>query len=164
MKKFQIINLERFIKNRVVREWVEALIFALLVALVFRTWFYSTFKVPTGSMIPTIQIGDHLMADMHAYGLVVPFTEIKLFASSVEKGDIVIFPSPRDASVDLIKRVIAVEGDRVEITGETIYVNGQPEKQDHLYFNQYYRPVVFSSNFAVPKQFVVPTGKVWTLG
>lgn len=164
MKKFKIINLERFIKNDTIREWVEALIIALAIALVFRTWAYSPYRVPTGSMIPTIKIGDYLFANMHAYGFVVPFTDIKLFKSKVERGDIIIFPNPRDPSIPYIKRAVAVAGDSVEIIGETIYINGKPEDQNIPFYNERLMPVPYSFDFVVPKKFVVPEGKVWPLG
>ncbi len=160
----KIINLERFIKNKVIREWVEALIFAVIVAAIFRTWFFSPYGVPTGSMIPTIKIGDYLFANMHAYGYVVPFTDIKLFPSKVERGDIVIFPSPIDSDKDYIKRAVAVEGDVVEIVGEIIYINGKAENYPSLYYDRKLPPVVYNWKFAVSRKFTVPIGKVWTLG
>ncbi len=164
MKKFKIINLERFIKNDTIREWVEALIIALVIALIFRTWAYSPYRVPTGSMIPTIEIGDYLFADMHAYGFVIPFTDIKLLPEKVERGDIIIFPNPRDPSIPYIKRAVAVEGDEVEIIGETIYINGEAEDQKIPYYNPLHRPVPYSFDFAVNQKFTVPEGKVWPLG
>ncbi|MCP4750905.1 MAG: signal peptidase I [Proteobacteria bacterium] len=156
MKK--IINLERYIKNKVVREWVEALIFALIVALVFRTWLYAPYRVPTGSMIHTIEIGDHLFVNKHAFGFVVPFTDIKFFPSEVQRGDIVVFPYPEDPSFDFIKRVIAVGGDEVEIIGETVYVNGDVEKGDHIYYDD--------SIMVLPEHIkrIVPEGKLWVMG
>ncbi len=164
MTKIKIINLERFIKNDTIREWVEALIIALAIALVFRTWVYSPYRVPTGSMIPTIQIGDYLFADMHAYGFVIPFTDIKLFPSKVKRGDIIIFPSPKDPSIPYIKRAVAIEGDKIEIIDETIYINGKPEDQKVPFYNQYLNPLPYSDNFGVPQSFVVPKGKIWPLG
>lgn len=164
MKKFKIINLERFIKNDTIREWVEALIIALAIALIFRTWAYSPYRVPTGSMIPTIQIGDYLFANMHAYGFVVPFTDMKLFPSEVERGDIIIFPNPRDPSIPYIKRAVAVEGDRVEIRGEKIYINGKPEDPSIPFYDERHLPVPYDPTFAVPRSFVVEEGKIWPLG
>ncbi|MGK0290566.1 MAG: signal peptidase I [bacterium] len=131
----KIINLERFIKNKVAREWTEALIFAFLVALVFRTWLYAPFKVPTGSMHPTINVGDNLFANMHAYGFKIPFADKKLFAEKVKKGDIIIFPYPKDPSVDYIKRAIATGGDKIRIVKEKVYINGKLEKADFAYFD-----------------------------
>ena len=156
MKK--IINLERFIKNRVIREWIEALIFALAVALIFRTWLYAPYRVPTGSMIHTIEIGDHLFVSKHAYGFVVPFSDTKLFRSKVERGDVVVFPYPENPSIDFIKRVIAIGGDEVEIVGETVYINTVSENGDYLYHDD--------SKLSSPEniRLTVPEGKLWVMG
>lgn len=176
MKK--IINLERFIKNRQLREWIEALIVAGIVALIFRTWIYSPFKVPTGSMIPTIQIGDYLFANMHAYGLRVPFTDYKLFESKVERGDIIIFPSPEEGSdLDYIKRAIAIGGDEVEFKGEDVYINGQLEPSVKPFFNPSEPPIYkdtlllktpncrkYYSILPKGNSFTVPQGKIWAMG
>lgn len=154
----KIINLERFIKNKTIREWVEALIFALIVAMIFRTWLYAPYRVPTGSMIHTIEIGDHLFVNKHAYGFVVPFTDIKLFPSEVERKDIVVFPYPEDPSIDFIKRIIAVGGDELEIIGESVYVNGKLEKGDYLFYDD--------TLMALPEHIkvTVPEGKLWAMG
>lgn len=164
MKLQRILKLDRFIKNKTIREWVEALIFALVFAGIFRTWAYSPYNVPTGSMIHTIEIGDYLFADMHAYGFVVPFTDIKLFPSKVERGDIVIFPSPIDPSIPYIKRVVAIEGDHVELVGEDIYINGQFENNPNRFLDKRLPMVNHDQNFKVPKKFTVPAGHIWPLG
>lgn len=156
MKK--IINLKRLIKNKTIREWIEALIFAGIVALIFRTWLYAPYRVPTGSMIHTIEKGDHLFVNKHAYGFMIPFTNAKLFRSKVKRYDIVVFPYPEDPSIDFIKRIIAVGGDEVQIIGETVYVNGKPEAGDYIYYDQ---------SWLTPPQNVnikVPPGKLWVMG
>jgi signal peptidase I len=164
MKLSKLLRLDRFIKNEAIREWIEAILFALIVAGFFRTWLYSPYRVPTGSMIHTIEVGDYLFADMHAYGFVIPFTDIKLFPSKVRRNDIIIFPSPDNPSIPYIKRVIAVEGDEVEIRGERIFINGQPERADPLFFDENMSPVPYSPFFFVRQTFTVPKGKVWPLG
>jgi len=154
----KIINLERFIRNKTIREWVEALIFALLVAMVFRTWLYAPYRVPTGSMIHTIEIGDHLFVNKHAYGFVVPFTDIRLFRSKVQRKDIVVFPYPEDPSIDFIKRIVAVGGDTIEIMGESVYVNGELEKADYVFYDE--------TLMTLPEHIKVkvPEGKLWAMG
>lgn len=154
----KIINLERFIKNKTIREWVEALIFAGIVALIFRTWFYAPYRVPTGSMIHTIEKGDHLFVNKHAYGFVVPFTETRIFRSKVSRKDIVVFPYPEDPSIDFIKRVVAVGGDEIEIIGEMVYVNGERENAPYLYYDD--KLLAMPENFKVK----VPKGKLWVMG
>jgi len=156
MKK--IINFERFIKNKTIREWVEALVFALIVALIFRTWLFAPYRVPTGSMIHTIEIGDHIFVNKHSYGYWLPFTDTTLASSPVERGDIVVFPFPEDPSIDFIKRTIAIGGDTIEIKGESVFVNGKPENGNYRYYDR--------SLMAMPekRKFVVPEGKLWVMG
>ena len=77
------LRLDYVIPNRTIREWVEALIFAVVVATVVRTYLFAPFQIPSGSMLPTIQIGDHIFASMYTYGSPVPFTDIKLFELSL---------------------------------------------------------------------------------
>ena len=156
MKK--IINLERYIKNKTIREWVEALIFALIVATIFRTWLYAPYKVPTGSMIHTIEIGDHIFVNKHAYGLVIPFTDKRIFASRVKNGDIVVFPAPKNPDIDFIKRIVAVGGDTIEFVGEKVFLNGVEEKNSSLLYDKDYPP------FLLNKKIVVPEGKLFAMG
>ena len=86
------LRLDYVIPNRTIREWVEALIFAVVVATVVRTYLFAPFQIPSGSMLPTIQIGDHIFASMYTYGSPVPFTDIKLFENCL----LYTSPSPRD--------------------------------------------------------------------
>ncbi len=156
MKK--IINLERFIQNKTIREWIEALIFALIVAMIFRTWLYAPYRVPTGSMIHTIEIGDHLFVNKHAYGYVVPFTDIRLFSEKVERNDIVVFPYPKDPSIDFIKRIVAVGGDTIEIIGESVYINGKLENAEYVFYDE--------TLMTLPERIkiTIPEGKLWAMG
>jgi signal peptidase I len=92
----------------------------------FRSAWADWVTVPTGSMNPTILEGDRVFVDKHAYGLRVPFTLLHLTAGEDPvRGDIVVFDSPRDGT-SLVKRVIGVPGDTVELSGETLFVNGRP--------------------------------------
>jgi signal peptidase I len=109
------------------RQNVESLGVAILVALVVRSSVVEAFWVPSGSMLPTIQIGDHLFVNKLAYGLHVPFTGTDVAQwGHVQRGDIVVFTSPVDQKTDLIKRVVAVAGDTVEVRQKQLYVNGEP--------------------------------------
>ena len=130
------LGLERLVPNRTVREWVEALIFALIIASIVRTFLFAPFKIPSGSMIPTISIGDHIFATMFSYGVPVPFTDIKLFSQEVRRGDIIIFPYPRDPSVDYIKRVIAREDETVAVRNGKVLINGNVLNESYAYFDE----------------------------
>jgi signal peptidase I len=153
-----IFGLERIIKNRTAREWIEALIIALIVALIFRTWLFAPYRVPTGSMIHTIEIGDHLFVNKHRYGFVIPFTDHKFLNKPVQRNDIIVFPYPEDPTIDFIKRVIAVAGDEIEIIGETVRINGQIEDGAYRYYDE---------NLMSPPERIktrVPEGKLWVMG
>ena len=130
-----LLRLERFIPHRGTREWVEAALFALVVALVVRTFLFAPFKIPSGSMIPTIEVGDHIFATMYSYGIPVPFTQVKLFPQEIERGDIVIFPYPLDPSIDYIKRVIARGGETVEVRGTQVLVDGRPLDEPYAVYD-----------------------------
>ena len=127
-------RLDFLIPNKTIREWVEALIFAIVVATFVRTYFFAPFQIPSGSMLPTIQIGDHIFASMYSYGSPVPFTDIKLFKKPVRRGDIIIFPYPRDPSIDYIKRAIGLPGEKLEIKNDQVFINGEILDEPYAYF------------------------------
>jgi signal peptidase I len=133
--RLSLLRLERIIPNRGLREWLDAAVFALVIALLVRTFLFAPFKIPSSSMVPTIQVGDHIFATMFSYGIPVPFTDIKLFPQPIERDDIVIFPYPGDPSVDYIKRVIAVGGDTVEIEGTVVKVNGKASEVPFAHYD-----------------------------
>lgn len=108
-----------------IRENVEALVIALILALIIRTFVVQAFKIPTGSMLETLQIGDHILVNKFIYGVKVPFARKTIIPiKDPERGDIVVFIYPIDGR-DFIKRVIAVAGDTLEIRDKKIYVNGK---------------------------------------
>jgi signal peptidase I len=115
------------------REYADSIGVAVLVALFLRTFVVEAFKIPTGSMIPTMQVGDHIFVNKFLFGLHIPFTKIKFFElRKPQRGEVIVFIYPVDPSKDFIKRVVAVEGDTVQIRadspGETpdVIVNGRP--------------------------------------
>ncbi len=108
------------------REYAEAILVALALALVIRTFFVQAFKIPSGSMLPTLQIGDHLLVNKLLYGLRVPISGQRIFDfMSPERGDIVVFVFPEDTSKDFIKRVVGIPGDTIEIRKKQLFRNGQ---------------------------------------
>ncbi len=119
-------------RKSVFREYVEAIAWAVVLTLVIRAFVFEAFKIPTGSMIPSLQIQDHLFVNKFLYGLKIPFTRIKFLTLREPKpGEIVIFDYPYDddadsAGKDLIKRVIGVAGDKVHVADNVIYRNGKP--------------------------------------
>jgi signal peptidase I len=135
MSRQSLLRLERIIPNRTVREWADALIFAFVIAMIVRSFLFAPFKIPSGSMIPTIEVGDHIFATMYSYGLQIPFIDVRLFGQTPERGDIVIFPFPGDPSVDYIKRVIAKGGETVEVRGKDVLVDGKVLPEPYAYYD-----------------------------
>ena len=108
------------------RENIEAILVAILIALFIRTFVVQAFKIPSGSMKQTLQIGDHILVNKFIYGVKVPFLQTTIVPITNPKhGDIVVFKFPEDPSKDFIKRVIGVAGDVVEVRDKQVYVNNK---------------------------------------
>jgi signal peptidase I len=124
-------------RKSTVREYAEALGVALALALVIRTFVVQAFKIPSGSMLPTLQIGDHILVNKFLYGprLEIPLTQLSLGQlpglREPRPGDVVVFIWPKDRSKDFIKRVIAIEGQTVEMRGKQLYIDGQARDDPH---------------------------------
>jgi len=113
-------------KKKLIWEYAEAIITALILALLIRTFIIQAFKIPSGSMKPTLLVGDHILVNKFIYGTKIPFSDKRiLLFKKPEKGDIIVFKYPEDPARDFIKRVIAVEGDVIESKNKSIYVNGK---------------------------------------
>jgi len=109
-----------------IREYAEAILIALAIALVIRTFVVQAFKIPSGSMIPTLEIGDHILVNRFIYGFRIPYTRVRLLPfTTPQRGDVIVFVYPEDNSKDFIKRVVGVGGDTVEIKDKRVYVNGR---------------------------------------
>ena len=107
-------------------EYAQAIVIALVLALFIRTFFVQAFKIPSGSMIKTLLIGDHILVNKMAYGIRNPITRNSWVEfSRPRRGDVVVFIYPVDRSKDFIKRVIGVGGDVIEIKDKKVYVNGK---------------------------------------
>ncbi len=109
------------------RENVEAILVALVLAMIIRTFVIQAFKIPSGSMKNTLLIGDHILVNKFIYGIKLPFVGKTLIPiKNPQRGDIIVFEFPKDPSKDFIKRVVGVAGDTVEIRNKKVFVNGQP--------------------------------------
>jgi len=129
-------QLEKTRSKSVIREYAEAIIIAVLLALVIRAFIVQAFKIPSGSMKPTLLVGDHILVSKFIYGIKIPFTEKELFhLSNPKHADIVVFEYPVDPSKDFIKRVIGLPGDTVRIENKQVYVNDQPLTEPYAVFN-----------------------------
>ena len=120
-------------------ETIRTLIYAVLIAVVIRTVAFEPFNIPSGSMIPTLLIGDYLFVSKYTYGYSrysLPFG-IDLFPGRImdsppERGDVVVFKLPVDPSVDYIKRVIGLPGDRIQVRNSVLYINGEPVQRERI--------------------------------
>ncbi len=117
------------------REYVESLVIAVILALLVRSFVVEAFTIPSGSMEPTLLIGDYLLVNRLSYVVKVPFTDtVLLNIGEPQPGDTIVFRFPADHSKDFIKRVIAREGDTVEIRNKSVYVNGSQMRDTAAYF------------------------------
>jgi len=131
------------------REYLEALLWALLLAVLIRGWGVQAFKIPSGSMIPTLLVGDHLLVSKSSYDFVIldnefhipfgtgeesflkmPWPAVSIQLSDPERGDIIVFRFPEDRSTDFIKRIIALPGETVEVRGRDIFIDGRQIQDD----------------------------------
>ena len=149
-------------KKSVIRDWVESIIIAFLLALVIRTFLVQAFKIPTGSMRMTLIEGDLILVNKFIYGAKIPFTNLRLPALRPPKrGDVIVFIYPEDKSKDFIKRLVGLPGDLVEIKGGSIYINDKPISEE--IFNQIY--YYNRGQLALPGQMmVVPADSYFVLG
>ncbi len=113
------------------RENIEAIVVAVILALFIRTFIVQAFKIPSGSMKPTLLIGDHILVNKFIYGVKIPFWRKTIIPiKDPQRGDIVVFKFPEDPDKDFIKRVVGIAGDVVEVRDKKVYVNHQPLRGD----------------------------------
>ena len=120
-------------------ETVRVVIHALIIALVIRTFLFQPFNIPSGSMKATLLVGDYLFVSKYSYGYShysIPFSPPlfsgRIFGSAPARGDIVVFRLPKDDSIDYIKRVIGLPGDRIQVREGLLYINDVPVKRERL--------------------------------
>lgn len=136
-------------RKSVVREYAEAFGIAIFLALVIRTFLVQAYKIPSGSMEPTLLVGDHLLVNKLAYGLrlpdsvfgftplaaEIPYGQYVLHFGEVHRGDVVVFVFPLDPTKDFIKRVIGVPGDRIAVNNGVVELDGRPMPDPHGHYD-----------------------------
>lgn len=137
-------------------ETVKVIVQALLIALVVRTFLFQPFNIPSGSLIPTLLIGDYLFVSKYSYGYSrysIPFGPPlfsgRIWGSEPKRGDIVVFKLPKDNSTDYIKRVIGLPGDRIQVVNGILNINGKPVKRKRI--QDYETQDAFGRTIAVPQ-------------
>lgn len=152
-------------KKSTFREYAEAIIVALVLALFIRTFVVQAFKIPSGSMEPTLEIGDHILVNKFIYGIKLPFTSISLLPlGNPKRGEVIVFIYPLDTSKDFIKRVVAVEGDTVKIVNKKLYINGAEVDDSHAVYKE---NTIFAAEIQKRDNFgpvTVPKGHLFVLG
>lgn len=146
-------------------EYTKAIITALILALLIRTFVIQAFKIPSGSMLQTLLIGDHILVNKFIYGTVIPFTEKRiLILNKPERGDIIVFRYPEDPDRDFIKRVIAIEGDIIYGKNGEVFLNGKKLNEPYIQHtdkNYKTNPIEPRDNFG---PFLVPKDKYFVMG
>ena len=166
------INSER--KKTIFREYLEAIIIALILALFIRTFVVQAFKIPSGSMENTLLIGDHILVSKFSYGIKIPnkfffsniklFKDIRFFEEMPERGDTIVFEFPKDENRDFIKRVIGLPGEVLEIKAQTLFINGEPIAEPYVIHRDPYsegRPVYPRDNYG---PIVIPERNFFMMG
>ncbi len=120
-------------KKGLVRELTEGLLTAFIIAAVLKLFIVQAFRIPSGSMIPTLLIGDQILVSKLAYGIKNPFHDRYLVRTGhPRRGDVVVFKYPKDESKDFIKRVIGIPGDHILIAKKQLYVNGKLQREPYI--------------------------------
>jgi signal peptidase I len=163
-------------QKSVTREYGEAMFIALVLAVFIRTFFIQAYKIPSGSMEPTLLVGDHILVNKIIYGLRMPDSIFGLEIpgppygryffnlAPVHRGDVVVFVFPPDRTKDFIKRVIGVAGDTIQVKDGVVWLNGQKMDDPHAHLEaatQDRSPVSPRDNFG---PVAVPLGKLFMMG
>jgi len=121
------------------KETLKTVLIAVLIALGVRTVAYEPFNIPSGSMIPTLLVGDYLFVSKSSYGyssfslpFSLPLIKGRLFYSEPKRGDVMVFKLPTDTSIDYIKRIIGLPGDTVQLKNSVLYINDKPVKREKV--------------------------------
>lgn len=147
------------------RENIEAILVAILIALFIRTFVVQAFKIPSGSMKQTLQIGDHILVNKFLYGVKIPYWRKTIIPlKTPQRGDIIVFKYPVDPKKDFIKRVIGVGGDVVECRDKQLYVNQKRVNRD---YGVYTDPHIIPGNIRPRDNFgpiTVPDNSLFMMG
>ncbi len=126
-------------KEESLAETIKTVIYAILIAVVIRTFLYEPFKIPSGSMYPSLYVGDFLFVSKYTYGyskhsfpFSLPLFEGRIWTDEPERGDVVVFKFPQDNRTDYIKRVIGLPGDKIKLENGRLYINGNLVEREQI--------------------------------
>jgi signal peptidase I len=152
-------------KKSKAQEYIEAIIIAILIALFIRTFIIAAYKIPSESMVPTLLVGDHLLVNKFIYGVKIPILrKIIIPITNPKRDDIIVFIYPNDRSLDFIKRVIGIGGDKIEIKNKKIFINDQEYKDSYGIYDEgitYPAAIQPRDNFG---PIIVPQGSLFVMG
>ena len=152
-------------KKHVIREYVESILIAVVMALIIKAFIVQAFKIPSGSMIPTLKIGDHILVNKFIYGVKIPFTDrIVIPFKMPQRGDIIVFKFPEDEKKDFIKRVVGLPGDTLEIKEKMVHINGKSLEEQYAAHSD---PMVYPGAIQPRDNYgpiVIPEDSYFTMG
>ena len=157
-RKGDIIPEAKSKRKSVIREYAEAIVIAIILALFIRTFVVQAFKIPSGSMKPTLLVGDHILVNKFIYGVKLPFTDkVLVKISKAKRGDVVVFKYPLDTRKDYIKRVVGLPGDQVELANKQLLINGRPTEDPYASYS-------IQGNLRKFGPITVPTDHLFVMG
>jgi signal peptidase I len=153
-------------KKGALREWAEALVVAFILAMIIKAFILGSYWVPSSSMEDTVFKNDWLLATKFNYGSTIPFTTDKLWGKDIvpKRGDVIIFSFPLDKSVDFVKRVVGLPGERIAIKDKKVFINGKELVLGH---EKYTEPVIRRGEAAIRDnmpEMTIPQGMVFAMG
>ena len=153
----------------ILREYFEALLIAVVFVNFGRIFVFQAFKIPTGSMVDNLLVGDHIIVNKFVYGAPGPLHDVFAFRE-VQRGDIVVFRYPKDLNTDFVKRVIGLPGETVLIRNKRVFIDGKALQEDYVVHKD---AVIFPRRRLLPEPqrsrdqfgpFRVPTGEYFVMG
>ncbi|MDH5435589.1 MAG: signal peptidase I [Gammaproteobacteria bacterium] len=173
-------------KEPILAEYSRALMPIILIVLILRSFIIEPFRIPSGSMMPTLLVGDFILVNKYAYGVRLPVTNTKfLDTGSPARGDVAVFRYPEDPSTDYIKRIVGLPGDHLKYINKTLYINGVEASQEVLGSYQgvgsgvsmsgaseriedltgiKHKILVIPNGVSVPGELIVPQGQYFVMG
>jgi signal peptidase I len=149
-------------KSGAIKEWIDSIVIAAILAIFLRTFFFQIYKIPTTSMVPTLMPGDKIFVSKLTYGPKIPFTPWRIRGFRLpQRGDVVVFVPPHDRKKAYIKRLIGLGGERIILKSGNIYVNDKEIVDPKIARNFYHNQGDYGKE---GKEIIVPNGKYFFLG